>query len=535
MNKELSRRNFIKALGLGIAGAAVCRSPMVLSALAAESEPIDVMIIGSGFGGAVTALRLAEQGIHAVMLERGKRWPLTQAQNTFSTLQNPDGRSAWLSEVALLGEPKPINKFIGVLELILGQGIASLAGAGVGGGSLVYAGALYQPPQFLLSKAFGKSVDYNEMDAIYYPRVRSVIQPRPIPRRILAQPEYAAARTWWHLGRHAGLTTKLLDLGISWETVWDELQGTRVPSVISGEFWYGNNSGAKLSLDKNYLRYAEGTGYLDIVTQQNVTAIQAGPDGRYVVIANEIDSNGAVLSQRKYVVKKLFMASGSIGTSKLLVRAKARDWLPALNSDVGKHWGNNGDFFSQLTDLNTRIKPHQGGTVPIVIEDHQNPIAPTSVECYADWSLEGQTGVIASVGMSTPPAKGFFTYDQASDDVVLSWPGADPDIAKIVDAGTDTYEKIAAAWGLHKRSVRRTKSGHCAMPAPVTASVTAHPLGGVVLDRATDNIGAVKNYDGLYVIDGALVPGHTGCANPALTIAALAERNIERIIARDFR
>ena len=137
--------------------------------------------------------------------------------------------------------------------------------------------------------------------------------------------------------------------------------------------------------------------------------------------------------------------------------------------------------------------------------------------------------------MSTPPAKGFFSYDQASDDVVLTWPSADPDIAKIVEAGTDTYEKLAAAWGMHKRSVRRVKSGHCAMPAPVTAGVTAHPLGGVVLDLATDNIGTVKNYNGLYVIDGALVRGHTGCANPALTIAALAERNIERIIRRDFR
>jgi len=420
-----------------------------------------------------------------------------------------------------------------VLELVLGNGIAALTGAGVGGGSLVYAGVLYQPSQFLFNRAFGDRVDYQEMDSVYYPRVRSEIAPRPIPRKVLARPEYAAARKWWRLGHRTGLTTRFLDLGISWDAVWEELQGTRVPSVIAGEFWYGNNSGAKLSLDRNYLKHAERSGHLEIVTQQNVTAIEEGPDGRYVVMANEIDTNGSVLAQRKYVVKKLFLACGSLGTSKLLVRAKAQNGLLALNDQVGQHWGNNGDFFGQLTGLNNRIKPNMGGTAPVAIEDHYNPIAPTAVECYAEWALEGQPGWIPSVGVSTPPAKGFFTYDFVADDVVLTWPGDDPEIAKIVEAGTATYMKIAEACGLPKHRVRKVKAGHCAT-TPVTASVTAHPLGGAVLDLATDNIGRVKNYQGLYVIDGALVPGHTGCTNPALTITALAERNIERILDRDF-
>jgi cholesterol oxidase len=62
----------------------------------------------------------------------------------------------------------------------------------------------------------------------------------------------------------------------------------------------------------------------------------------------------------------------------------------------------------------------------------------------------------------------------------------------------------------------------------------AHPTGGVPLDAATDNIGTVRGYPRLYVMDGALIPGHAGCSNPALTIAALAERNIERILERDL-
>ncbi len=533
MKNKFSRRTFIKSVGLGIAGAAAIRSPMAISALARKSEPVDVMVIGSGFGGAVAALRLAELGIHTVMLERGRRWPVTREQNTFSTLKDPDGRSAWLSEVSLLGEPKPIDKHIGVLELVLGNGIAALTGAGVGGGSLIYAGALYQPSRPLFNRSFGHSVDYHEMDSIYYPRVKSVIRPSSIPLRILRQPEYAAARKWWQLGRNAGLETKLVELGVSWKAVWEELQGIRKPSIIAGEFWYGNNSGAKRSLDKNYLRHAERHGHLEIITQQNVTSVQEGPDGRYLVVVDEIDTDGSVLSKRQYVVKKLFLAAGSLGTSKLLTKSKAKNWLPELNDEIGKHWGNNGDFFSSLSGLSQNVKPNMGGPVPVAIEDHHNSILPTTVECYADWSLAGETGTISSIGMSVPPAKGQFIYDKNLDDVVLTWPNGDPDITKVTEAGMATYHKLADAWGLTDR-VRPVQPGHCVTHAPVTASVTAHPLGGVVLDRATDNIGAVKNYRGLYVMDGALIPGHTGCTNPALTIAALAERNIERIIDRDF-
>ena len=177
MKKGFSRRAFIKSVGVGIAGAATLRSPMAISSLVTQSDAVDVMIIGSGFGGAVAALRLAELGIHTVMLERGRRWPVTQEQNTFSSLQDPDGRSAWLSDVALLGEPKAIDKYIGVLELVLGNGIAALTGAGVGGGSLIYAGALYQPSHQLFAEVFGGNVDYHEMDSIYYPRVKSIIRP----------------------------------------------------------------------------------------------------------------------------------------------------------------------------------------------------------------------------------------------------------------------------------------------------------------------------------------------------------------------
>jgi cholesterol oxidase len=514
-------------------------------------EPVDVMVIGSGFGGAVAALRLTQQGIRTVMLERGRRWPLSPAQDTFSSLQDPDGRSAWLSDVAILGDPKPIDRYVGVLELVLGKGIVAFAGAGVGGGSLVYAGVLLQPPRDLFRRLFGRRVDYDEMDAVYFDRVRSVVKPKPIPRRILDKPEYQGARIWLELGSQAGLPTELCDLAVDWRVVAEELTGERVPSVVAGDFWYGNNSGAKRSLDRNYLRLAERSRRLEIATQHDVTSIEEAPKlhkgrkGRYLVTADVIADDGTVVRQQQYLVRKLFLAAGSIGTSKLLVRAKARGWLPRLNDDVGTGWGNNGDFFSALDGFAPSVQPSKGGTAVAVIRHPDNPVSPTAVECFADWTREKQQGVVPSVGMSPIPAKGTFAYDAATDDVVLEWPGTDPEIQQSVAAGEATYELLAGAgegrrsepvrclaYGLHAhRSLDRSLD---ADTTPVDASATAHPLGGVPLGLATDNVGTVRNYPGLYVIDGALVPGNAGCSNPALTIAGLAERNIERIIERDF-
>jgi cholesterol oxidase len=509
------------------------------------AEPVDVMVIGSGFGGAVAALRLADRGIRAVMLERGKKWPLTMRQDTFASLASPDGRSAWLSDAAILGDPKPIDRFVGVLELILGNQIAVFAGAGVGGGSLVYAGVLLQPPKVLFDRIFGGRVDFDEMDAVYFNRVRSVIEPSPIPRAILSRSHYATARAWLDLGRRAGLPAQLVDLALDWHAVRDELTGQRVPSVIVGDFWYGNNSGAKLSLDRNYLRLAEKDGLLDIRTHHNVVSVATGPDGRFLVTADEIGDDGSVIGQREYVVRKLFLGAGSIGTAKLLVKAKARDWLPHLNDAVGTCWGNNGDFFSGLAGLSPDMRPNLGGTAPVLIQHLDNPVSPTAVECFADWTTAGQHSSVSSVGMAPIPAKGSFTYDPTTDGVVLNWPSADPDILRATEAGAATYERLAAADGLGNRRRKPVERLAYGMPSrqrpgadpdttPINAAATAHPLGGVPLDAATDNFGTVRNYPGMYVVDGALIPGNTGCANPALTIAALAERNVERILDRDF-
>jgi cholesterol oxidase len=520
------------------------------SIMAEGREEIPALIIGSGFGGSIAALRLGERGIRTVVLERGRSWSCSAEQDTFCTYREPDQRAAWFSDETVLFAPKPIQRFAGILERLVEDGITVWCAAGIGGGSLVYNGCHYQPLREIFERVFPAEISYDEMDKVYYPRVRSVIEPAQIPGDVLASDYYLSSRAFTEQAAFAGLKTKRLDIAIDWDIVRQEITGEKRPAAIGGEIWYGVNSGAKRSLDTNYLAKAIGTGNVEVKPLHVVTDIAESDDDGFTVDCTEINETGETVTHRQYGTKRLFLAAGTMGTCKLLVRAKGKGALSRLNEHVGRDWGNNGDTFATRY-ISTRSNPGQGGTASIVIEHANNPILPTSLIVYPEW--DAPEGTLTTLGMTLPTDLGDFTYDRERDQAQLHWRPDTTDNMKMLDAVNLTYALLNAdnPYDLPPEG-SLSFSGHYHCPVngfpdqshlnagqhettKANAGITAHPIGGAVLGKACDWYGRLKGYQGLYVVDGAMVPGGcTAATNPAHTIAALAERCMDRILVEDF-
>ncbi len=491
------------------------------------------LVIGSGFGGAIAAYRLAEAGIETLVLERGRRWTINQQQDTFCTYREPDGRAAWLSSETVLFDPKKIDVYTGILEKTVADGITVWSPCGVGGGSVVYNTVLLKPTEENFYKVFPKDVDYQELDKTYYQRVANIINPEQIAKDVLESDYYLSTRVFMAQGEEAELDTQLLNIGTSWDVVRKEIAGDKKPSAINGEIWYGINSGAKKSLDRNYLQMAENSHHVEVKPLHQVVSIAENPQGGFIVFVQRINEQGETQEQLEISCDYLFMGAGSMGTSKLLVKAKHEGTLPKLNDEVGKHWGNNGDTFA-TRDVGQRTNPGQGGPASAAIFDYQNPICPMTIIVYPEWDADEQT--LTTLGMGIPGELGQFYYRPDDQTVQLSFPADNPANQAVLAAANHTYDRLDQA--NHNSSQCQNYQGHFACEvnqhsdegSHANAGITAHPLGGCVMGKACDYHGRVKGYQGLYVTDGAFIPGSAAACNPAFTIAAFAERSMEQII-----
>ncbi|PWJ53610.1 cholesterol oxidase [Quadrisphaera granulorum] len=476
-----------------------------------------VLVIGSGFGAAVTALRLAQAGQKVSVLERGSRWPRSAWRQIFADDALPDGRAQWYrtSFTGVSGVPVFFDRFGGVLDVTEYRNISVWRGAVVGGGSIVFTGALVQPEQRFFDHVFGGTVDYTEMSRAWYPKALSMLRGSLMPADVYNSSPFGHSRIWDQQARAAGYSPQPINSIFSWDVVRQELSGRVRASAIRGESNYGNSNGAKYDLTQNYLAQAEATGRVTIHPRHVVQSIGREANGRYRVDLQVIRPDGTVVSTRSVTCDRLFLGAGSIGTSELLVRARATGALPDLNEHVGQGWGSNGDAavtrsfapsrgIVQAAPSASRILDERG--MPVTLENWYAPGVPVNA------------GIIGSLGMTLDDTRGSFRYDTARDDVVLDFPGQ-PDTVAAIRAVND---RIVAASGV--------VAGLPPFVRDVNDSFTAHPLGGAVVGKATDAYGRVVGYPGLYVVDGAAIPGSTGTVNPSLTITALAERNIDAII-----
>jgi cholesterol oxidase len=536
--RGVSRRRFITGTGSFLGVAALAGRTTTAQAAAvpaaapiASGDHVPALVIGTGYGGSVAALRLAQAGVDVHMIEMGMAWdtPGPDGKIFCSTL-SPDHRSYWLRTKTkaplnyFLGFPidRNISRYTGILDAEEFSGITVYQGRGVGGGSLVNGGMAVVPKR----ENFGfvlPSVNADEMYDTYYPRATAGLGVGNIDT---AWFESASCYQYSRVGRkHAGRSGfpwVFVPNVYDWNYMKQEQAGTATKSALAGEILYGNNYGKK-SLQRTYIAQAKATGKVTISPLHKVTSVAPAAGGGYTVVIDQLNTTGDTTTTKTVTADKVFFAAGSVGTSKLLVRLKATGVLPDLNDEVGKGWGDNGNVMcgraNHLWDPTGSLQ----STIPCSGIDNWaaggvfSEVAPlpVGIETFASFYLS----------ITKNPNRAQFSWNAATGKVDLNWQTSwkQPSI----DMAKTIFDKINAKEGTIYRTdlfgIYKIWGDH----------LTYHPLGGAVLNKATDNYGRLAGYPGLYVIDGSLIPGNTS-VNPFVTITALAERNIEQIIATDL-
>lgn len=523
---EFTRRALLGGVAGAGAAAAVAswpaRSAAATRRVPEREERRRVVIIGTGFGGAVTALRLAQAGVDVTLLERGRRWPAGQP-NTFPRFNRVDKRVYWLgTHGALLpGMPQSVlgPKYTGLIEFIKGRGMDVACAAAVGGGSLPYHGMSVKPRGDLFSQVMPAQLDYEEMDAVFYPRAAQMLRIGAMPRDVWEHPRYASTRQWAEFVRKAGLPeARALPMTIDWDVVRRELAG-ELPQVISrGDVVFGVNGPGKHSLDTNYLADAEATGRVELLPLHQVREIARDGQGRWVAQVERIDTAGRVQERVEFTSDALFLGAGSPNTTKLLVAAQARGTISELPSGVGSKWSGNGDLIVGRV-LRERTGTWQGGPACVASCDWDNPKGPVTV-LHAPLPIGVELRAMMTVAMSIPDTFGTWQYDDRRGEAVLHYPNS---------------LKGPNAREAQRRLDQVARAAGSVATIDLTAGLpnSFHALGGATIGDVCDSHGRVQGQRGLYVVDGALIPGSTACANPSLTITALAERNAATIVSRD--
>ncbi len=509
----------------------------------------DVLIVGSGFGGSVSALRLAEKGYRVGVLEAGRR---------FTDADLP--KTSWHVRDFLFA---PQLGCFGIQRIHVLPDVVILAGAGVGGGSLNYANTLYVPPKrFFEDPQWSGITDWADELAPYYDqaiRMLGVVQyhggsPADVVMRAVADEmgvghTYTTTPVGVFFGEGPGIPSP------------DPFFGGKGPSrngcLECGECMTGCRHNAKNTLPKNYLGLAEAAG-ATVHPMSTVTALQPLTGGGYAVRVHRTGSSAKRL-RRTMTAQQVIVAAGTYNTQKLLHRMKDEGRLPGLSPTLGRLTRTNSEAllgaatkrseqdFTQgvaitssfYPEPHTHVEPvrygkgsNLMGLLATVLTDEepgvprwrtwlkhvvQHPGSKARALWVRQWS---ERGIIALVMQSVDNSVTVFsTRTRTGRWKLSSRQGEGEPNPTYLPVANDVARRMA-------RQIDGEAYGN--MGDLVDAPMTAHFVGGAVIGEDIDR-GVIDAYHrvygcpGLHVVDGAAITANLG-VNPSLTITAQAER-----------
>ena len=511
------------------------------------SHDFDVVVIGSGFGGSVAALRLTEKGYKVCVLEAGRRFTDKDFPKTSWRLR----RFLFLPRLGLTGIQR-----IHVLPDVL-----VLAGAGVGGGSLVYANTLYKPPpSYFEDKQWSKITNWDQELSPWYDQASRMLGVAQNP--YFSPSDQAMKEVADQMG--VGHTFKLAPLGVyfgdgagvkSKDPFFGGVGPDRSGCLQCGACMTGCRHNAKNTLPKNYLGLAEKAG-AKVFPEHTVTKVEQLTDGSWVVTARK--STAWFGGYKKFTASQVVVAAGTYNTQKLLHKMKSTGVLPKISDQLGKLSRTNsealtgsimpkgGTDFSKgsaitssfFPDDHTHVEPVRYGKgsnfmglLQTVMTDGENirdrrkqwlrqvVTKPSLVLRILDVRQWSQRTVVALImqnvdsAISVTGKRGIFGFRLTSKN----------------DSKTPNATYIPAANEVARRIAENNggiAGGH--IGDLVNAPFTAHFVGGCVIGDSIntgviDPYHRVYNYPTLHVVDGASVTANLG-VNPSLTITAQAER-----------
>ena len=511
-------------------------------------KPYDFIVIGSGFGGSVSALRLAQKGYRVAVLEKGRRYQPSDFPKTNWNLR----KSVWMPGLGLLG----------IQALTLLRHVLVLHGTGVGGGSLVYANQLIVPDDEIFTKAEWGEGDWKAALAPHFAEAR----------RMLGAVDCPSVGNADKILREVGIELRGEDtfhtnpvgvfFGEPERTVPDPYFGGEGPDrtgcTMCGACMIGCPVGAKNTLDQNYLYLAEKLGVC-IIPETEVVGVRPAERGGYHVITRK--SHGILRKKQTYLAGGVIFSGGVMGTVDLLFKCKNSGLLPEISERLGdftrtnseailgvdsrdgsKDWNDHIAITSGIyPDKNTHIEivrynkgsdvlyaiatvlTDGGGSIPRWLRFLGTLIRHPYQVLRALW-IPGQSAR-TSVVLVMQSTENYIRLRRKKLGLISELPPDGKRIPSYIPIANQVTRRMAEKMNGYPKGSW--------FEVLLDAPTTAHILGGCVMgespeDGVVDRHGRVFGYPGLFVADGSVVPANLN-ANPALTITALAEYIMDKI------